>query len=86
LSERLKEMVKDGLARRRVDSRATPARVYYSLSEKGSDSCEIIESLKEYGLKWGGKKTLNCEDMDCELCFGRREGERVKIALARGAL
>ncbi|MBM3309290.1 MAG: helix-turn-helix transcriptional regulator [Candidatus Altiarchaeales archaeon] len=67
LSERLKEMVKEGLVKRRVDASTTPPRVYYTLTEKGRDACKIIQDLKRYGLKWGGGN-FNCENIDCELC------------------
>ena len=73
LSERLKEMVSKKLLNRRADNKASPPRVYYSLTDKGTDACHIIDAFKNYGLKWGGKDTFNCADMDCELCFTERE-------------
>ncbi|MFH1125942.1 MAG: helix-turn-helix domain-containing protein [Candidatus Altiarchaeota archaeon] len=73
LSERLKDMVEEGLMRRNVHGTSTPVRVYYSLTEKGKDACRIIEDLKKYGLKWRVKETFNCENMDCELCAKKKE-------------
>ncbi|MFH0860262.1 MAG: helix-turn-helix domain-containing protein [Candidatus Altiarchaeota archaeon] len=73
LSERLKEMVGDGLLRRRVYSKVKPVKVDYILTEKGRDACDIIEGFKAYGLKWGGKGTFDCKRMDCELCSRMRE-------------
>ncbi|MFH1403950.1 MAG: helix-turn-helix domain-containing protein [Candidatus Altiarchaeota archaeon] len=73
LSERLKEMVEDGLANRRVDSSAKPERVYYTLTGKGKDACKIVEEMREYGLHWGDRKTYDCSKKDCELCVKERE-------------
>ncbi|MFH1055473.1 MAG: helix-turn-helix domain-containing protein [Candidatus Altiarchaeota archaeon] len=68
LSERLKEMAQDSLIRRRVDDTSKPARVYYSLTKKGRDACDILEEFKKYGLKWGDKRTVDCSTVECELC------------------
>jgi len=80
LSQRLKEMAADGLLKRRVNARAKPVRVNYSLTDKGNDSCDIIDDLKKYGLKWGGRDTLDCSDIDCELC-ARERSEAISAAL-----
>ncbi len=72
LSERLKEMGKDNIVKRRVFSKQTPPRVYYSLTEKGHDACTIIDEFKKYGIKWGTKNTFDCSDLDCELCAQMR--------------
>jgi DNA-binding HxlR family transcriptional regulator len=80
LSERLKDMAKNGLIHRREKTDAKPARVYYTLTEKGKDARKIIESLRSYGLKWSGGGTFDCSSTDCELCTKKREentaGER----------
>ncbi|MFH1787991.1 MAG: helix-turn-helix domain-containing protein [Candidatus Altiarchaeota archaeon] len=76
LSERLKEMADDSLINRKEREDLTPARVYYTLTGKGKDVCKIIDEFKEYGRKWGGKKTFDCKDMDCELCFKLREEKK----------
>ena len=73
LSERLKDMAENGLLRRREKTDVKPARVYYSLTEKGRDACKIIESLRSYGLKWGGGAAFDCSRIDCELCTKNRE-------------
>ena len=73
LSERLKDMVGDGLLKRKEQKDATPPRVYYSLTSKGKDVCKIINDFRDYGIKWGGKKTFDCKDVDCELCFEMRD-------------
>jgi DNA-binding HxlR family transcriptional regulator len=73
LSERLKEMNANMLVERRVKDDVKPARVYYSLTAKGDDACEILESMKKYGIKWGGNK-IDCEKegKTCELCVEER--------------
>lgn len=72
LSERLKEMVIEGLLKRKVQSELTPVRVYYSLTPKGKDACNIVDAFKNYGIRWGGKDTTNCSEIDCELCAEQR--------------
>jgi len=68
LSERLKDMAADNLVKRKVHADGIPVRVYYSLTPKGEDACNIIEDLKKYGLKWGEKDRFDCRNVDCELC------------------
>ena len=73
LSQRLKEMVKNDLLKRKVHSKKMPIRVSYRLTDKGEDACKIIEDLKEYGIKWGGRETFDCSEINCELCRRLRE-------------
>ncbi len=73
LSERLKEMQANGLVNRKVDDNKTPQRIYYTLTGKGKDACQIIEAFREYGIKWGDKETFNCSHIDCEVCGKLRE-------------
>lgn len=73
LSERLKEMVREDLLKRRVIATKTPVRVNYSLTEKGHDVCDIVNDLREYGLKWGDGKVNDCRDTDCEICTKERQ-------------
>jgi DNA-binding HxlR family transcriptional regulator len=75
LSQRLKEMVKEGMLRRSVNSKKIPVRIRYSLTEKGEDACRIIEEFRKYGLKWGSKETFDCSKTDCELCTKAREAK-----------
>lgn len=77
LSERLKEMGDTGLVERTVKDDVKPPRVYYSLTKKGEDSCDILDVLKEYGLKWGGEK-VNCKESECELCAEKRMAKIVQ--------
>jgi DNA-binding HxlR family transcriptional regulator len=78
LSERLKEMVTDGLINRKVHPGTKPARVYYSLTLKGKDSFRIIEAFRKYGLKWAHKGvTFDCSRMSCELCSDQKTEGRL---------
>lgn len=72
LSERLKEMAASKLLFRREDPSFAPPRVNYTLTDKGKDACQIISSLKEYGLKWGDGE-FDCGDTDCELCIKKND-------------
>ena len=72
LSQRRKEMQEEDVIYRRVDASKTPIRVYYSLTPKGDDACNIITDLKKYGLKWGDGD-FTCHEIDCELCDKKRE-------------
>jgi DNA-binding HxlR family transcriptional regulator len=76
LSERLKEMAADGMVRRKEAPEATPPRVYYSLTRKGRDACNIIGEFKKYGLKWGAE-TFDCSKVECELCTKDRDAGTV---------
>ncbi len=71
LSERLKEMQENGLLERKVKDDVKPSRVYYLLTGKGGDACDILDALREYGKKWGGEK-VDCKKSDCELCIEKR--------------
>ncbi|VVB54309.1 HxlR-like helix-turn-helix [uncultured archaeon] len=68
LSERLKEMIDAGIIKRKAVN-SEQKRVYYSLTPKGDDACHIIDEMKKYGLKWGGKETFDCDKVDCEFCI-----------------
>ena len=65
LSERLKELEKAGIIKRKVYSKEIPVRVEYELTDKGSDFKEVINCIKEWGDKW----TYIGEHEDyCKLC------------------
>ncbi len=51
LTEQLKELEEDGLLRR-LAYKEIPPRVEYSLSEKGLAFLPILESIKEWNLKY----------------------------------
>jgi len=67
LSERLKELEKEGLITRRVDASQFPVKTEYSLTESGRDFIPIISQVKIWALKWKPHKEL-CESVDCKNC------------------
>lgn len=54
LTENLRELEKDGIINRVVYPEVPP-KVEYSLTEKGEDLKEVIEAMKQFGLKYKGK-------------------------------
>ena len=54
LTENLRELEKDGIINRKVYPEVPP-RVEYSLTKKGEDLKDVIETMKAFGLKYKGK-------------------------------
>jgi len=54
LTENLRELEKDGIINRKVYPEVPP-KVEYSLTEKGNDLKEVIETMKRFGQKYKGK-------------------------------
>lgn len=54
LTENLRELEKDGIINRKVYPEVPP-RVEYSLTKKGEDLKDVIETMKDFGLKYKGK-------------------------------
>ena len=54
LTENLRELEKDGIINRKVYPEVPP-RVEYSLTKKGEDLKDVIETTKILGLKYKGK-------------------------------
>jgi DNA-binding HxlR family transcriptional regulator len=53
LSRRLRELEAEGVVERSVES-GTPARVSYSLTDKGEDLRPAIYELRDWGRRWNG--------------------------------
>src|SRR5512135_3447738 len=51
LSERLRSLEEEGIIVRQTFAEVPP-RVEYSLSEKGRDLVDVIESMRNYGRQW----------------------------------
>ena len=51
LSERLRSLEEEGIIFRRTFAEVPP-RVEYSLTEKGRDLVDLIESMRNYGERW----------------------------------
>ena len=67
LSLRLKELVKVGLIKKKIDSSTVPIKCEYSLTKKGIDFIKIIKDIKKWALKWDIKNKV-CENTDCKEC------------------
>lgn len=68
LSERLKELEKEGLIRREIDTTSFPVRSEYVLTDSGLEIIEIIRDIKKWTLKWK-IQNLVCSDQDCKVCI-----------------
>ena len=51
LTDRLRKMMAEGLATRRIYAEIPP-RVEYELTPKGHDAVAVITALRAYGEKW----------------------------------
>lgn len=60
LTQRLREFEKEGIVNRTVDTTMMPARVHYSPTEKGLDFAPILDDMQDWGIKYGGEKTVGC--------------------------
>jgi len=67
LSARLKELEKEGLVHKSIDSSEFPVKCEYKLTPKGNDFIKIIKDIKMWALKWNIKNRL-CEGIDCKQC------------------
>lgn len=73
LSQRLKELVKEGIIVKRVCAKNFPICSEYSLTENGNDFIKVIKYMKQWALKYElvgnlcNKKTHNCNCKKCEL-------------------
>jgi DNA-binding HxlR family transcriptional regulator len=67
LSERLKELEKEGLIDKHTDASAVPIKCEYRLTDSGREFIKIIRDLKAWALKWKIKNRL-CSETDCQEC------------------
>lgn len=51
LSSSLKDLEEQGLVVRRVEP-SRPVRIYYSLSEQGTDLRALVEEMRGWGERW----------------------------------
>jgi len=67
LSQRLKELEREGLVIKRVDASAFPIKSEYKLTDSGIELVEFIKEIKYWALKW---KVLDpvCLAQDCRHC------------------
>ncbi len=67
LSLRLKELEKEDLIKKRIDTSSFPVKCEYSLTRSGLDFIRIIQDIKKWSLKWK-IKNIECEKSDCREC------------------
>lgn len=67
LSDRLKELQREGVIENRIDSTSMPIKSEYCLTEMGEDLINVAKNIKGWALKW---KIINpvCESQDCIDC------------------
>ena len=71
LTQRLRELEREGIVKRQVDTTIMPPRVHYSLSAKGLDFAPILDKMQQWGIQYGGEKTIGCLGegiMNCSEC------------------
>lgn len=68
LTERLREIEREGLVERRVDASSFPVRSEYRLTEMGAELVDAVKNIKAWALKW---KISNdaCGGQDCIVCI-----------------
>ena len=54
LTENLRDLERDGIEKRKVYP-VVPPKVEYSLTEKGKDLKDVLESMRSFGLKYKGE-------------------------------
>ena len=67
LSERLKELEKEGLVKNTVNNTSFPVRSDYTLTESGLEIIDIIKDMKQWALKWR-ITNIECGCQDCSKC------------------
>jgi DNA-binding HxlR family transcriptional regulator len=67
LSARLKELEKEKLITKKIDTSEFPIKCEYSLTESGKDFIKIIQDMKKWALKWKVKNIV-CSEIDCRNC------------------
>ncbi|HKM14227.1 MAG TPA: helix-turn-helix domain-containing protein [Candidatus Methanomethylophilaceae archaeon] len=68
LSDRLKELQKEGVIENRVDSTTMPIKSEYCLTEMGVDLINVAKNIKVWALKWKINNPV-CESQDCIDCM-----------------
>ena len=67
LSARLKELEKENLIKRRVDTKNFPIKSEYTLTEMGKEFIKVIEKMKDWALKYK-IDNQECEIKTCKEC------------------
>lgn len=67
LSTRLRELEKQGLITKNIDTNVFPIKCEYTLTPSGIDFIRIIRDIKKWALKWK-QKNKECASQDCKSC------------------
>jgi DNA-binding HxlR family transcriptional regulator len=67
LAERLKELEREGLVIKKVDTSSFPVKSEYKLTESGVDLVEALRQIKYWALKWKIQNDV-CLNQDCCKC------------------
>ena len=67
LSDRLKEMLDEGVIENRIDTSYMPVKSEYRLTEMGVDLVSVAKEVKRWALEWKVNNPV-CESRDCIVC------------------
>ena len=67
LSKRLKELEKEGIINKKIDTASFPIKCEYSLTKSGEDLINIIKNIKKWTLTWKIKNKI-CQEKNCKDC------------------
>jgi DNA-binding HxlR family transcriptional regulator len=67
LCNRLRELEKQGLITKYIDTNGFPIKCEYTLTDSGKDFIRIIKDIKKWSLQWKNKNK-ECERQDCKQC------------------
>ena len=67
LSTRLKELEKENIITKHIDTSSFPVKCEYNLTKAGIDFISIIKDIKGWALRWRIKNEI-CQQLDCKNC------------------
>jgi len=67
LSDRLKELEREGLVVKYIETKSFPMRSEYKLTEAGMELMEAVRQIKSWALKWQISNEI-CLLQDCRNC------------------
>ncbi|MBI4738962.1 helix-turn-helix transcriptional regulator [Candidatus Woesearchaeota archaeon] len=67
LSSRLKELEKEGLIKKRIDTRTMPITCEYSFTKSGEEFIHIVMAIKKWAIRQKGDKKF-CQGLSCKDC------------------
>ena len=67
LSARLKELEKEGIISKKIDTKTLPIKCEYSLEASGEDIISVLRGIKKWGIDYR-LKNQGCVQRDCQSC------------------